>query len=137
MDLWADFIEPASLAKAAITKSSLFPGISWARRKPASSCGDIAENGGTLILETAFGLFDERCFYNPVIPPYGLAEAFGYREKENYYHAAKERTRPARGYSGPRRSVRRPSRSTTARRFNSAIPFRFKLRRIRFSRRLK
>ena len=42
------------------------------------------ENGGTLILETAFGLFDEKCFYNPVIPPYGLAEAFGYREKENY-----------------------------------------------------
>jgi hypothetical protein len=43
------------------------------------------ENGGTLILETSFGLFDERCFYNPVVPPWGLAEAFGYREKENYY----------------------------------------------------
>lgn len=42
------------------------------------------EAGGTLILETAFGLFDEKCFYNPVIPPYGLAEAFGYREKENF-----------------------------------------------------
>ena len=24
-------------------------------------------------------------FYNPIVPPYGLAEAFGYREKEGYY----------------------------------------------------
>ena len=43
------------------------------------------ERGGTLILETSFGQFDEHFFYNPIVPPYGLAEAFGYREKEGYY----------------------------------------------------
>jgi hypothetical protein len=48
-----------------------------------------AEGGGTLILETAFGLFDERCFCNPEVPPYGLSEVFGYREKESYYFQPK------------------------------------------------
>jgi hypothetical protein len=28
-------------------------------------------------------MFDEHFYYNPVIPPYGLADAFGYREKES------------------------------------------------------
>jgi hypothetical protein len=41
------------------------------------------EAGGTLIVETAFGLYDERFYLNPVVPPWGLAEAFGYREQES------------------------------------------------------
>ena len=83
MDLWADFIEPPTLAKSDY-KVVIAP---WHIMGKKQTCEDLlhyVENGGTLILETAFGLFDEKCFYNPVIPPYGLAEAFGYREKENY-----------------------------------------------------
>jgi len=83
MDLWADFIEPANLGKSSY-KVVIAP---WHLIGKKQTCQDLlryVENGGTLILETAFGLFDERCFYNPVIPPYGLAEAFGYRERENY-----------------------------------------------------
>ncbi len=83
LDLWADFIEPATLAKSNY-KVVIVP---WHIIGKKQTCADLlhyVENGGTLILETAFGLFDEKCFYNPVIPPYGLSEAFGYREKENY-----------------------------------------------------
>lgn len=43
----------------------------------------VCRTGGTLILETAFGMFDENYYFNPVIPPYGLDETFGYREKES------------------------------------------------------
>jgi len=83
MDLWADFIELPTLAKSDY-KVVIAP---WHIMGKKQTCEDLlhyVENGGTLILETAFGLFDEKCFYNPVIPPYGLAEAFGYREKENF-----------------------------------------------------
>jgi len=83
MDLWADFIEPTTLQKSDY-KVVIAP---WHIIGKKQTCEDLlhyVENGGTLILETAFGFFDEKCFYNPVIPPYGLAEAFGYREKENY-----------------------------------------------------
>jgi hypothetical protein len=44
----------------------------------------IVEGGSTLILEAVFGPDDERCFDNPVAPPYGLAEACGFRDKESY-----------------------------------------------------
>ena len=83
MDLWADFIEPPTLQKPSY-KVVIAP---WHIMGKKQTCDDLlhyVEKGGTLILETAFGFFDEKCFYNPVIPPYGLAEAFGYREKENY-----------------------------------------------------
>jgi hypothetical protein len=83
MDLWADFIEPTTLGKSDY-KFVIAP---WHIIGKKQTCEDLlkyVQDGGTLILETAFGLFDEKCFYNPVIPPYGLAEAFGYREKENY-----------------------------------------------------
>ena len=28
-------------------------------------------------------MFDENCYYNPVVPPHGLEEAFGYREEQS------------------------------------------------------
>ena len=83
-DLWADFIEPSALARVSY-KVLIAP---WHLIGKKDTCGMLqrfVETGGTLILETAFGLFDERCFYNPVVPPFGLAEAFGFREKESYY----------------------------------------------------
>jgi len=43
------------------------------------------EAGGTLIIETGFGLYDERFYYNPTVPPYGLDQAFGYREGEAFW----------------------------------------------------
>jgi hypothetical protein len=83
MDLGADFIEPSALAKCGY-KVVIVPWHIIGKKRTCDDLRGYVENGGTLILETAFGLFDERCFYNPVIPPFGLAEAFGYREKENY-----------------------------------------------------
>jgi hypothetical protein len=56
---------------------------------------------GTLILETAFGLFDERCFYNPIVPPWGLADVFGYREMENFTLQPKGERGPLADTLGP------------------------------------
>jgi beta-galactosidase GanA len=84
MDQWVDFIEPRSLGQAHC-KVVIAPWHLIGKKETCQQLLRYVENGGTLILETSFGLFDERCFHNPVIPPWGLAEAFGYREKENYY----------------------------------------------------
>ncbi len=83
-DYWVDFIEPTSISGAPY-KLIIAP---WHLMGKADTCAALrhfVESGGTLILESAFGRFDERCFYNPVVPPYGLAEAFGYREKESFF----------------------------------------------------
>jgi len=45
----------------------------------------FVEGGGTLIIETGFGLYDDRFYYNPVVPPFGLDELFGYREGESFW----------------------------------------------------
>jgi len=84
MDQWVDFIEPRSLGQAHY-KVVIAPWHLIGKKETCQQLLRYVENGGTLILETSFGLFDERCFHNPVIPPWGLAEAFGYCEKENYY----------------------------------------------------
>lgn len=82
MDLWADFIEPASVDKTNY-KVIIAPWHLVGKKETCESLRRFVEAGGTLILETSFGLFDERFYLNPVIPPYGLAEAFGYREQES------------------------------------------------------
>lgn len=100
MDHFADFIEPTSLFGA--NHKVLF--VPWHPMGKKETCEQLrryAEAGGTLILETSFGLFDERCFFNPVIPPYGLAEAFGYREKENYAMQPKDEHGPLSDILGP------------------------------------
>jgi hypothetical protein len=79
-----DFIEPASLPKAAY-KVIIAPWHLIGKKETCEALRAYVEGGGTLILETSFGQFDERFFYNPIVPPYGLAAAFGYREKEGYY----------------------------------------------------
>lgn len=83
-DVWVDFIEPASLAKAKY-KVMVVPWHLIGKKDTCEHLRNFAEEGGTVILETSFGMFDEKCFFNPVIPPHGLAEAFGYREKESYF----------------------------------------------------
>jgi beta-galactosidase len=83
-DHWVDFIEPSFLPKAAY-KVIIAPWHLMGKKETCEALRRFVEGGGTLILEASFGLFDERCFNNPIIPPYGLAEAFGFREKENYF----------------------------------------------------
>ncbi len=83
-DHWVDFIEPSSLSQAAY-KVIVAPWHLMGKKETCEALRGYVEGGGTLILETSFGQFDERFFYNPIVPPYGLAEAFGYREKEGYY----------------------------------------------------
>lgn len=83
-DLWVDVIEPASLAEANY-HVVIVPWHLIGKKDTCDQLRHFVEKGGTLILETAFGMFDEKCFFNPVIPPYGLAEAFGYREEESYF----------------------------------------------------
>jgi beta-galactosidase len=100
MDLWVDFIEPSGLAKANY-KVLIAPWHLMGKKQTCQQLREYVEGGGTLILETAFGLFDERCFYNPVVPPLGLAEVFGYREKENYYLQPKGERGPLEDILGP------------------------------------
>ena len=83
-DYWVDFIEPNKISGAPY-KLLIAPWHLMGKKETCAALRGFVENGGTLILESGFGLFDERCFYNPVVPPYGLAEAFGYREKESYF----------------------------------------------------
>ena len=83
-DHWVDFIEPSLLPKAAY-KVIIAPWHLMGKKETCEALRRFVEGGGTLIIEASFGLFDERCFNNPIIPPYGLAEAFGFREKENYF----------------------------------------------------
>ena len=92
MNLPVDFIEPSSLEQAKY-KVLIVPWHLIGKKKTCEQLQRFAESGGTLVLEAAFGLFDDRCIYNPVIPPYGLSKAFGYREKENYYLPAPEGSR--------------------------------------------
>jgi beta-galactosidase len=84
MDQWADFIEPPGLDNSPYAVV-IVPWHLIGKKETCERLRRCVESGATVILETSFGLFDETCFYNPVIPPYGLAEAFGYREKENYF----------------------------------------------------
>ena len=82
-DLWVDFIEPSGIAGTAC-RVLIAPWYLVGKQETCGALRRYAESGGTLILEAAFGIFDERFYYNPVIPPHGLAEVFGYREKHNF-----------------------------------------------------
>jgi beta-galactosidase len=100
MDLWADFIEPSGIANTSC-RVLIVPWHPIGKKATCERLHRYVEGGGTLILETAFGLFDERCFYNPVVPPWGLAEVFGYREKESYYLLSKGEAGPLADLLGP------------------------------------
>lgn len=78
-DFLADFIEPQSLPGTQY-KVIIAPWHLIGKKETCDKLRQFVEAGGTLLLETAFGMYDERMIYNPVIPPYGLDEAFGYRE---------------------------------------------------------
>ncbi len=85
LDLLVDFLEPAQLATAAKYKVIIAPWHLVGKAETCEALRKLVEGGCTLIIETGTGLFDERFYSNMVVPPHGLADAFGYREGESYY----------------------------------------------------
>ena len=83
-DLWADFIEPASL-KNNHYRVIIAPWHLLGKKETLDDLRGFVEGGGTLLLETGFGMYDERTFFNPAIPPFGLTDVLGYREGESFY----------------------------------------------------
>src|SRR6201999_4457665 len=84
-DVLADFIEPQSLRDTQKYKLIIAPWHLIAKQETCDRLRQFVEAGGTLLLETGFASYDEHMVYNPVIPAFGLAEAFGYREQESLY----------------------------------------------------
>jgi len=83
-DVWADFIEPARL-KDNQYRVIIAPWHLIGKSETLDQLRHFVEAGGTLLLETGFGMYDERMFFNPAIPPFGLADVFGYKEGESWY----------------------------------------------------
>jgi beta-galactosidase GanA len=83
-DQWADFIEPASL-KNNRYRVIITPWHLIGKKETLDDLRHFVEGGGTLLVETGFGMYDERMFFNPAIPPFELTDVFGYREGESFY----------------------------------------------------
>jgi len=80
-----DFIEPQSLINNEKYRVIIAPWHLIGKKETADHLRQFAEGGGTLLLETGFASYDEHMVYNPVVPAFGLAEVFGYREQESLY----------------------------------------------------
>ena len=80
-----DFIEPQSLRNSEKYKVILAPWHLIGKQETCDRLRQFVEAGGTLLLETGFASYDEHMVFNPVVPAFGLAEAFGYREQESLY----------------------------------------------------
>jgi hypothetical protein len=93
LDLWCDCLEPSQLGKKDY-KVLVVPWHLTGKKETCDQLRHFVQNGGTLILETGFGLYDDRFFYNPMVPPHGLHEAFGYREQESFYVHATQGAKP-------------------------------------------
>jgi len=83
-DVWADFVEPRDL-EPGVYKVLIVPWHLAGKRETCEKLLRCAAAGATVILETAFGLYDERFFQNPRVPPHGLAETLRYEEGESLY----------------------------------------------------
>ena len=84
-DVLVDFIEPQSLSNRGKYKVIIAPWHLIGKRDTCEHLRQFVEDGGTLVLETGFASYDEHMVYNPVVPAFGLAELFGYREQESLY----------------------------------------------------
>jgi hypothetical protein len=84
-DLLVDFIEPQSLRNSDKYKVIIAPWHLIGKQETCDRLRQFVEAGGTLLLETGFASYDEHMVYNPTVPAFGLAEAFGYREQESLY----------------------------------------------------
>jgi beta-galactosidase GanA len=84
-DVMVDFVEPQSLRDHDKYRVIIAP---WHLIGKEGTCDHLrrfVEDGGTLLLETGFASYDEHMVYNPIVPAFGLADAFGYREQESLY----------------------------------------------------
>jgi len=113
-DYWNEpHIEPASLGKGNY-QVIIAPWHLIGKQRTCEGLRRLVEGGGTIILETSFGLFDERFYQNPLVPPCGLADAFGYREKESLMMNPDELPKPLppsdRIYYEPEIEFTKPSR---------------------------
>ena len=96
-DMLVDFIEPQGLRKSEKYKVIIAPWHLIGKKDTCDYLRQFVEAGGTLLLETGFASYDEHMVYNPIVPPFGLAEVFGYREQESLYMMqsdAKENPKP-------------------------------------------
>ena len=84
LDLFADFVEPQGLGKRDY-KVIVAPWHIIGKKGTLDFLRHFVEGGGTLLIETGFGMYDERFYYNPVVPPGGLDQLFGYREGESFW----------------------------------------------------
>jgi len=84
-DVLADFIEPQSLDNSSKYKLIIVPWHLIGKKETCDRLRQFVEAGGTLLLETGFASYDEHMVFNPIVPSFGLAEAFGYREQESLY----------------------------------------------------
>jgi beta-galactosidase len=84
-DVLADFIEPQSLRNSHKYRLIIAPWHLIGKKETCDLLRDYVQDGGTLLLETGFASYDDHMVYNPVVPAFGLDEAFGYREQESLY----------------------------------------------------
>ncbi len=83
-DLYARWVNFENLATVK-EKVLIVPMHYLITKEAASILRCYVENGGTLIAENSFGLFDHNGMLQPQIPSYGLSEVFGLEEEENYF----------------------------------------------------
>jgi beta-galactosidase GanA len=96
-DVLVDFIEPQGLHNSGNYKVIIAPWHLIGKKETCDQLRQFVEAGGTLLLETGFASYDEHMVYNPIVPPFGLAEVFGYREQESLFMMqsdAKENPKP-------------------------------------------
>jgi len=84
-DVLVDFIEPQGLHNSGSYKVIIVPWHLIGKKETCDQLRQFVEAGGTLLLETGFASYDEHMVYNPIVPAFGLAEVFGYREQESLY----------------------------------------------------
>jgi len=78
-------IEPQSLRNSQKYRLIIAPWHLIGKKETCDRLRHFVEEGGTLLLETGFASYDDHMVYNPVVPSYGLAEVFGYREQESLF----------------------------------------------------
>jgi beta-galactosidase GanA len=84
-DVMVDFVEPQSLRDDDKYRVIIAPWHLIGKKDTCDHLRRFVEGGGTLLLETGFASYDEHMVYNPIVPAFGLADAFGYREQESLY----------------------------------------------------
>lgn len=83
-DVHVDYVRPCDLGIAEYAVL-IVPWTLIGKMETVEKCKGFVERGGTLLLESGFGLFNEQSFMNPHVPPEGLVEVFGFEEQESHF----------------------------------------------------